>query len=309
METTTVPIETEHFFFFDSRSPVTPRALATSLLGLEGALLQARPVISCLLGTHYVKELQVYVTKIEIGSYKDNFLVRLIFGRGRAAEKKIEELRKALKVDQMDAKKVVGLVLAAGIAWVAYQYLVPGPPPGGNQTNIQIHDDRITIENSFNNIASGTGLTGDELRAVLDQLLTKPKKNELKRNVSRLLHPTGDRNEGSIQIDGDANLSIPEAAAAAIPPNAESDQEIDPIENFEDVQMLLRAADLDNDDRGWWGIFDEVSESRVPVHILPTVDRSKITLGKYMQVDVTVTYRVDRNGNRRPRHYLMSKVY
>lgn len=292
-----VPISTQHFLRYDTTSPVSARTLAESLLGLEAIVADSKPVISYLLGDQYVKDIDVLITKIEIGSYNDSFIVRLVFGKGRAGEKRIEDLRKALKFDKMDPKKAVGLAIAAAILYVAYQYAKPGEPA------------RIQIENSFNQIGTGTNLSGEDIRGIIEGLLGQPRRADLKKQVSRLLHPGGGKHEGTIQLDNDPLLVIPKEAISSVPAIAVADVEEDPIADFPNTQIVVRAMDLDSASKGWWAIVPSLSDSRVQVHLVPGINPNKVPIGRYFQADVTVTYAIGKNAVRKPKNYLLSKIY
>lgn len=297
MDTASIPISTPHVFHFDAQGLVSPRALAESLLGLEGVITSSKQVISCLLGTAYVTEIDVRITKIEIGSYKDSFVVRLVLGRGKALERNIEKIRKTLKLSQMEPGKVIGIALTAVIVYVAYLWAKPEDPA------------RIQIENSFNQVGSAANLTGEELRTLVDAVLSPGKRSELSRQTSRLLHPQGSRNTGTVRVDDDPLLMVPQEVIKQIPPASLEEPDEDIIESLPNAQMVVRAADLDSATKGWWGIIPGVSERRVHLNLLPTVDPAKVPIGKYFQCDVTVTFRIDAQGARRPRHYFVSRIH
>ena len=103
--------ETEHQYFYETDAPLTAKQLAESLLGLDGVVTRSTAIISRLLPQVVIEDAEVFITSIELGSYKDNFLVRLIFGEDKAAEKNIEKFRQALGLKKMDAKRVIGIAM------------------------------------------------------------------------------------------------------------------------------------------------------------------------------------------------------
>lgn len=297
MQDPLAPVVTNHVFHYRTDKPVTARALADSLLGLEAVILEVKPVVNCLLGAQHITDIQIFITGIEVGSYKDNFLVRMFFGEGKALERNIERVRKRMNLDKLPPERIIGIALALGIAWVAWNYLKPGDP------------NRIVIENSFNQIAVGTNVTGEDLRTLLETILSPTRRANLNKQVSRLVHPSGVAHTGSIEIDNEPNLTIPGEAISAVPVQSKAAVIEDEFAELNNVQMTVRAVDLDSADKGWWGIVSTVSENRVRLHVLPTVDPNRVPVGKYFNADITVTYSIDRNGTRKPRHYILSKVY
>jgi hypothetical protein len=70
--TTSLPyIDTEHFFFYDTRHVITAGALAESLLGLEAIVKKSVVVINRFCETN-IKDSEVLINAIEFGSYKEN---------------------------------------------------------------------------------------------------------------------------------------------------------------------------------------------------------------------------------------------
>lgn len=53
----------------------------------------------------------------------------------------------------------------------------------------------------------------------------------------------------------------------------------------------------------------EIYEHRVPVQLEDGVDRNKIILGKFNEVDITVVYQLKKNGDRIPKQYIIRKLY
>lgn len=296
MEAIQIPITTNHLLHLDCDKPVSPRSLAEALLGLEGVVMESRPMMSCLLGGQFIKEIQIEIQQIEIGSYKEMFSVRFLFGRGRAMERKIDEIRKDLRLDKMNPKAVVGVAVAAAILFAAYEYAKEEPA-------------RIQIENSFNQIATGTNLTGEELRELVSALLSPTQQASIRKATSKMVHPGGTPSGGTLTIDENPKLQISAEVIQEIPATPPEMEQDEPIEDVTDVQMVVRAADLDNPEKGWWGIIPDKGDTRVRVHVMPGVGIDKIPFGKYFQADVTITYSVSRAGNRKPKQYFLTKVH
>jgi hypothetical protein len=293
-------VTSEHQFYFKTTGLVTARSLADSLIGLEGVVLNSRGVIACLLGDGAIKEMEVLISGVTVASYKDDFIVRFCLGKGKALEKNIDALRKTLKLDRlgkMEAKHVIGIAMAGALAWVAWQAAKPDDPA------------RIQIQNSFNTIGAEAQLSGDEMRGIIEALMSKPKQADMKRKVSQLIHPDGVVHDGSVIIDNNPNLAIPAEVVKSIPAKSADADADNPVADFEKQQMVVRAVDLDSSSKGWWAIIAEISESRLPLHLTPDVNPAKVPIGRYCDADVTVIYTVDRHGNKKPKQYILRKVH
>jgi hypothetical protein len=284
----------EHTFFYDTREPVTARSLADSLIGLEDLIERSAPLLEQLLGGIKIKDVRVEFTSIQVGSYKENLIVRIFCGKGRAMEKKIEEFRKAFKLDSMGPKTVAAVAVGTLILYVAWQQLKPGDPA------------RIHIENSFNSFGSELNLTGEEVKGIIEATMGT-KKAQIQRDVSRITNPGGVKHKGSITLDNQESLQIPDTILDYVPVGKGEIEEVDPIEEVADVDMIIRAGDLDSPDSGWAAIIPSIKDARVPLHVSRDVNRDKLVFGKYMKANVTIVYRTVSGGRRIPRRYILTK--
>ena len=289
-------LTSEHEFYYQTEGAVTARSLADSLVGLEGLVLESKSIISVLLGGEAIKDIEVLITSVEIASYKDMFSVRLLLGKGQKLEKNIEKLRKTLRLDKMDSKTVIKIAISGVILFVAYQQLKPEDPA------------RIQITNSFNTIGATAGISGDDMRGVIETLVGKTRKQTLARRVSQLVNPDGVKSEGDITIDKDTNLKIPASVVRTIPVQAALNEEIDQIEDLNDKQVVIRALDLDNHAKGWWAILPDISERRLPIHVDSKVVAGKVPIGCYFHADVTVIYSINSKGEKKPKQYILRSL-
>lgn len=292
---TTPFIETEHFFYYDTKNPATASSLAESLLGFEGIVKRSTAVLSRVLDVP-IKDTEVLITSFEFGSYKENFIFRFLFGKGRAAEKNLEKLRNQLGIQNMDLKKVAAVVVTGAVLYAAYRFLPSAPTPA-----------TIHIENSFNNLGKEIGLSKDELIALFDATIRNP--DELKKHVSKLAHPGATPHGGTITLDNNPALSIPADVVSVIPPGYTKDDVDEPFKDFDGIQIVIRAIDLDRPATGWAGIVPTISDRRLPVSLADGLDPATVPAGKNTDADVTVIYKVDKNGNKEPKRYLLRKVH
>ena len=289
-------MQSEHQFYYQTDAPVTARMLADSLLGLEGVVEKSGHILRRLIPDVGRLDAEVLIQSIELGSIDEKFLVRLIFGKGKAGEKKIEALRKTLGLKNMDSKKIIGFAIALAIAYAAYLYLQKKPDPALN----------VHIENSFNTIGAEMNMSRDEALALVESAITN--KEELKKHVVKLIHPSSDEKSGHISLDNNPALSISHEVIKAVPLKYDQTDAEEPIQDFQNIQIVVRAADLDKVTQGWAAIIPEISDSRLPVHVMAEIDVNKVPIGKYFRGNITVVYKVDKNGNKTPKRYLLSAI-
>lgn len=102
-------------------------------------------------------------------------------------------------------------------------------------------------------------------------------------------------------IDGKESLTIPDEIVSLVPRKYEKPAPAERIERFEDVQIVVRALDLDRPSQGWWGIVPEVSERRLPLVVDADIPTGAVPVGKYFQADVEVIYKLNKKGERIPK--------
>lgn len=288
-------IDTAHRFYYDTDSPITASMLAESLLGLEGVIKRSTDILSKLIDTP-IRDADVLITSIKFGSYDENFLIRFFFGKGRTGERNIEQLRKKLGLQKMELSKVAAIAILAAIAYGAYHFATSSK------------DDKasVHIENSFNNWGKELGMTKEELLALVQDAIRN--KEDLKKQVVRLTHPAGSQKGGTITLDGDETLSIPSTVINSIPADYVKDTPDEPFKDFEGVDVVVRAVDLDRPAMGWAAIVPSVSDKRLPLQLAEGLDPLTVPIGKYTPSDITVIYKTDAHGNKTPKRLLLRKL-
>lgn len=289
--------ETPHHFSYNTPGEVTAEALANNLLGLEGVFASSSKIVGRLLGTS-IRETEIIIQEIELGSYRDTFLFRMVFGQGDDAEKKVEELREKLRIHNMSAKMIVGVAVTAAVLYGAIQYgAATGKPL---EPSVQ-----ISIDNSFNGIAHELNLSREELLALLDSALKGDE--ELKKSVIKLVKPEETTRPGEIVIDRTPTLTISEQVTGLVPGKYEKPKPTEVSEREEDVQLVVRAVDLDKK-TGWWAVMPLESDRRIKVELSPEVAPTSIPVGKFMRADIEILFRVDPKGEKSAQKITILKV-
>ena len=289
--------ESSHEFYFKTSADVTPLSLADNLIGLDGVLRRSGDVIGKLLGAR-VSDVEILLESVELNSYKDNFLFRLTFGKGRAAEKKLDELRKKIGVDEMSPKTMIAAVVLVAVAWAAMRFAGPKPEPA-----VTMH-----IENSFNAGSEKLGVTRDELVAILDATLGK-RAEDVKKHVVKMAHPDGQEEGGEIVFDGEESLKVPKEIITVIPASYEKAEPKSRDVDYIKRDITIRALDLDRPGAGWWAIAPDVAERRLPLSIGAEVDPNKVPIGKTQSADFTVTWKREKSGEETPSRILLHRIH
>ena len=280
---------TQHTFYFSSKGLITARSLADNLIGLDGIAHSAARLIEGIV------DVRIKDTEVLLESYKDYFVFRLLFGSGEAAERKLEKFRTSLKLKNMSAENMARLALFAVISYGAWK-LYNAQPHSGN-------DAAVHFENSFNNMAVEIGMDRDQVIALIEKSIPNPE--PLKKDVLKIARPDGQHLSGDIVIDADPNFTVPRQVVDTLPEKYElSDAEV-PEKDFMNIQLVVRALDLDNPERGWWAVVPDVFDKRLPVSVDGDLDPAIIPVGKYFRADIRVLYKIKRNGEKSPKRVLL----
>lgn len=288
-------ISQSHTFYFNSDGPITALSLADNLRGLDGISKASTKVIGKILNVD-ISGSQLLIEQVSLESYKDSFIFRLVFGKGRKGEQKLEKFREALKLSDMNPRTLAQFSLAGAVVWGGWHVANAYKQEEGNA------EAHYHFENSFNTIALQADIEPEAAKEIFEQAVKN--QEQLKKDVVRLTRPGGHLLQGAITFDDNPSLSLPAEAIAAIPPKYEAPDRHDPEKHFKDIQIIVRALDLDTSSRGWWAIVPEVSESRIPMEIDDEVNPATLPAGKLFHAEITITYKADRHGEKKA-----SKVY
>jgi len=297
MPATPLVIESPYSFFYSAEGPVTATALAESLIGLEGMAERAAFALRTLAPNIGRVKAQLLVHDVAIGSYKENFLFRLVLGRGDDAERKLDDLRRKLHLDGVNAPTIVTSALVAGIVcYGVWQFAKPDPSAS------------TFVNNGFLAIGSSINMPPDEFTALLDK--STPNKEDLRRDTVRIVRPAGLKQAGTMTLKaGDLTVSLPHQALATVPIQYTKGEPEILETKLSKVPAIIRALDLDRVGQGWAGVLPETSETRMPVELGDGVSPAAIPPGKIIYADVTLIQGVDRRGQKIPKRFISEKIH
>lgn len=290
-------IESPYTFLYDTEGPVTAAALAESLIGLDGMAGRAAFALRALSPDLGRIRHELLVRDVAIGSYKEQFWFRFIFGTEKNAEKKLEQLRRRLHLDAVNGSPVaIASVVAVGlVAYGVWQFAKPDPVAS------------VLVNNGLLAIGSSINLPADQFEAVLDT--ASPNKEELRRDTVRIVRPAGLEKTGVMTLKaGDISVSLPHQALEPVPVEY-TKREPQTVEiKLTNAPAIIRALDLDRAGQGWAGVLPEISEKRMPVELGKDVSPSAIPPGKIIYGNVTLIQAVDRKGEKTPKRFVLEKI-
>ncbi len=292
-------LDVPQHFKMQAPGEVTARMLAESLLGLEGIAKHSVDFLESYLDVK-IKTAEVIVTDVEIGSIEDTWIFRIVFGKGRGAAKKFEALRAKLGVKNMEPEKMIGFAMMGLLLYATGKM-------HGAATVAAAPEATTHIENSFNTVSEGLNMPREELIALMSE--TVKNEEELKRDTIRLVNPDGQVRSGKIVFNQDEVTTLPPEVLEVVPAKYERAEDLEePMRDYPAAEVSVRAMDLDKAGQGWWALAPAISDRRLPIVLGPGIDPLTIPYGKTIKADLTLAYKVDRQGNNTPKSLVLKRL-
>ncbi|MGO9018979.1 MAG: hypothetical protein ACLQVJ_11590 [Syntrophobacteraceae bacterium] len=296
-------ITTHHQIFYSNRDLIPLKEVASSLLSLESIIKHSPSVLEQLFPGVMIKDTQVYIEKLTAGSLYEDIIVKFIFGSQARLDQFISDARETLYMTKLSTNKqiltaIVASLILSGGSFCAGKYLLAKPEEVA----------KIEINNS-NIIVYGAGLAGvssDEFKKMISKSL-KGKESKIGKDAIKIVRPAKRDPEAQIIFDGNPVISVSPESIKAMPDFVpeEDDEE---IEEFSNVQLQIRAIDLDSLKRGWAAIIPSLGNSRVRLQLAPTVKPEQLTAGGRVYGNISVLYRHSDGGQRVPRLVFLKEI-
>lgn len=90
--------------------------------------------------------------------------------------------------------------------------------------------------------------------------------------------------------------------------SADVGKDPDAVKEFKNVEVQIRAADMDSVKTGWAAKIPSVLDRRIKVKVDGFVDVSKIRMGANVRADVIVVYKSDGEQSK-PSYAIIQKIY
>lgn len=270
---------TEDIYYSIGNNPSIKEIIA-SLQGWEALIKQSRGVLSELTGSH-VLDVDVRVSKLEVGSLKEKLLIRLFFANEEELDKFVDGVRtKYIGEGKVRNALLWAVVIAlAGTAFLSLAKLMAPNTTSHFEAN----------NNTIINIGAGqTEITPERIQAIIDSSVTD--KKVLAKSAVKILSPArNDENATLVIGSGDVKYTIPAETIRKVP----TDVEFPPdtyTRDHSDVDLEIRATDLDNPEK-WAAVIPGLVDRRVKLVLAPGINPDEIKRIYTARADVTITYK------------------
>lgn len=283
-------------FFFDRRTTPSLQEVVDSLQGFDGIAKRFPKILSALLDAP-IKSVTVDVNKIEIGSLYDDLVVKFGFGGQEQTDLFMKEMHEKF----MNHKAVpfilfFALLIAGGI--IAYKVISPGDA----SSSPVINSNNTTI---INMISADVGKDADAVREIIERAIPRSDSIKLAKDSYKIFSAFGDSD--SLRFRNFDEYKLPKDVVDTLPSSLDFDA-VQELQDLENVDVEIRAADLDSVKRGWAAKVPAVSDKRIKVKVAEGVDVTKVQIGSNVKADITVVHKV-KGSVLEPGYCIIRKIY
>lgn len=283
-------------FFFDRKTTPSLQEVVDSLQGFDAIAKRFPKILSALLDAP-IKSITVNVNKIEIGSLYDDLIVKFGFG----GQEHMDLFMKDMHEKFMNHKAVpfflfFALLIAGGI--VAYSVVAPDKA----SSSAVINSNNTTI---INMISADVGKDPAVVREIIERAIPRSDSIKLAKDSYKIFGAFGDSD--SLQFRNFESYRLPKEVVDTFPSSLDFDS-VQELKDFDNVDVQIRAADLDSVERGWAARVPTVSDRRIKVKVANGVDVSKVQIGADVKADITVVYKT-KNDELVPGYCVIRKIH
>lgn len=277
-------LQITHRILYNTSKPVPLGEMIIALQGLQGVLKAMPAALSGVSGVE-VEGCEFLIQSIESGSLVEDVVIKILFkdrGRMNAFLERIGE--------NGMVKGIVVAALVGGLVVYGMQLATNSPAP-----NITANHNTII------NIGAGeVNMTPEQFTAVVKASVGD--KKAAAEGALRFIAPAKADPGSSIEL-GDATVVVDARAVSEAPAKIELEAN-QRLEEHKNVELAIRAANLDSRKSGWAGRLGGRSD-RLPIELDPAVAESDLFGRSAVQVDAAVIF----TEKGRSRELKASKIY
>jgi hypothetical protein len=289
---------TSHQVYYSNREPVPIKEIVDSLLGLEQIIRMSPRVLHGLTGVE-IDHVDIFVEHLESGSLLETVLIKLFFKSEDDLNTFLDKIRGKLEKPGMPRNILIGAVLSALVGYGAY--LAASSQKVAGAATITANNNVII------NLGAGqVDLTPEVFKAIVEAAVIDRK--ELARSAVKVLKPARLDDQASIQFDESAGLVFSADVVKATPKTVEIDTQQN-VEQLLDVDLEIRATNLDSAKQGWAALLPGKIDRRIKLQLAEGVDPLDVAGKLKVRADISIYYSLDKDGVRLiPHHILLREV-
>lgn len=280
--------------YYSNKNHLPIEDVAESLLALKAIIEVTPEVLERLSPGLHVQKVSVFINEIKSGSLLEDLIVKFIWGNQEKLNEQLAGLRTDFKVDSFLANRTLVSAIIGALITGGGIYLLSKVKGSEEQKNALQNSQNVFIVNG----ANLTGLTQEQFKSVIDSAVVR--NDQVPKNAVKVVRPAKREVGGTIVFNSDKATEIGASAIQAMPSSTPEDDKTETIEDFHNVEIQIRAIDLDSPKRGWAAVVPSIDSRRTKMHLDPHIKLTDL-LGKTAIVgEITVLFKHDDSGNRYP---------
>ncbi|HHH1595529.1 TPA: hypothetical protein ACPZUF_004347 [Yersinia enterocolitica] len=290
---------TENIYYSIGNSP-SIKEIIESLQGWEAIIKQSKGVLAELTGSD-IMNIEVRVQKLEIGSLKENIIIRLLFWDEGELNKFLDNTREKYIGDGKMRSAIVWTIIAGLVGTGMLQAVKLMAP--NNTSHFEANNNTII------NIGAGeTNISPERIQSLINSSLTD--KKVLAKNAVKIMAPARNDDNATLQIGSDnTSVTIPAETIKQTPTEVVFEPDTYTREHM-DVDLEIRALDLDNPSKGWAAVIPGLVDRRVNLVLAPNIKPEDLSHKFRIRADVTITYKLTsaKSEPYKPKEIFLSKI-
>jgi hypothetical protein len=289
--------------YYSNKDLVPIKDVAESLLALEAIIRQSPDVLEAMFPGTKIQSVEVYINELKSDSIWEDIVVKFVFGNQQRFDEFIANVRERIGMDNiMNNPQLLSSILLAMILSGGAYYL--------GKDKSATPEQKATIEANNNTIIQiGAGmveLSSEDFKEIIDNAIND--KEKLAKNAIRVVSPAKRDPEASITFNGNEELRIQNESVKAMPRFVQEPEDEEYIEDYSNIELEIRAIDLDSTKRGWAVVIPELHKKRVRLQIDPAVNPEDLLDKRKVNANVTVIFGHDKEYNKIPRLVFLREI-
>lgn len=290
--------------YYSNKERVPIKDVAESLLALESIIRQSPDILEEMLPGTRIEAVEVFIEELKSDSILEHLAIKFFFSDQQAFDEfKSNTLNaKERGMDIIKNKTLLSAIIVAMVFDGVIYYL-------GKDTSSK-PDQKTIIEANNNTIiqigANLVELQAEDFKAIIEGAISN--KEKLAKDAASFVKPAKLDPAANITFNENNDLQISSESIRAMPSNLKELEEEEFIQDFTNINLEIRALDLDSSKRGWAVIIPALHQKRISLKLDPTVSPEDLLDKRNITADVTVIFRHDKEFNKIPRTVILRQL-
>lgn len=281
--------------YYSNHEWVPAKEIGEALLALESTIQRSVPVLEALIPGTRIFSVEMFVNELQSGSIYEDLIVKFVFGSQEELDAHIKRARQKIGMDKLMSNPNIysAIIIAILLGALAYQL---GKDKAGTP------EQKATIQANHNTIINiGAGMVdmkAEDFRALIEGAVQD--KAEVAQNAVAVIKPAKRDSQATIMFNGSDELGFSRDVVHAAPSYLKKNEPEEMIQDFNDMELEIRATDLDSGRKGWAVALPKYDDIRVRLQIDPIVGLDKLVHKRRIRGDVSIVFKTGKSGQQKP---------